>query len=145
MDAETRQQYRAEWRALGFFCDRDEAAKEWRFIGSRAGLLRFAELLNGLVSDPSSTSTSSFGPYVFFEARVSSRSEISSWYICGPRRALKRLAVMIEQRIADLEEGQATRIREEFAVKGDYALVLELRADGFDPASLDKNLIGEAG
>ena len=25
---------RRAWRALGFFCDRNDAAKEWRIVGS---------------------------------------------------------------------------------------------------------------
>ncbi len=31
-----------EWRELGYFYDRDDSAKEWRLIGSKAGLRQFA-------------------------------------------------------------------------------------------------------
>ena len=33
---------RRAWRALGFFCDRSDAEKEWRIVGSVKGLRKFA-------------------------------------------------------------------------------------------------------
>jgi hypothetical protein len=40
-----------------------------------------------------------------------------------------------------LDVGQTARVREEFATNSEYALILDLRTDRFDPASLDRNLI----
>ena len=57
---------RREWRALGFFYDRDDVGRKWRLIGSRAGLLRFKEALLRYAADPRNAGISEhehFGPY----------------------------------------------------------------------------------
>jgi len=51
---------------------------------------------------------------------------------------------LIERAASSVQPGAVVRIREEYAVDGDYALVLEFRDDDFDPASTDPGLAHSA-
>jgi hypothetical protein len=65
--------------------------------------------------------------------------------IRGPLNALENLASLVEARVATMKPGANVRIGDDFAAGTPYALVLDLREDDFDPASLDANLTGDAG
>ncbi len=148
MDSKTEEHTRAEWRELGFFCDRDDAAKEWLLIGSRDGLLRFAHLLHDYVADPRNAMKSEhehYGQYMYLEIMTWPDAGMDDHSIHGPLPDLKRLAILVEEKLAVLEAGTTTRIREDFAANSPYTLVLQLRADDFDPASPDGNLTEEVG
>jgi len=41
-----------EWRDLGFYYYRNDAAREWRLVGSRSGLLGFRDALFRYAADP---------------------------------------------------------------------------------------------
>jgi hypothetical protein len=56
---------------------------------------------------------------------------------------LARLSALIGAKLATARPGSTVRIREEFAPDSPYALVLDLRDDGFDPAAADTLLAGE--
>ena len=43
---------RRVWRELGFFCDRNDATKEWRIVGSVKGLRKFAAEIRSYASNP---------------------------------------------------------------------------------------------
>jgi len=138
---------RSEWRDLGFFYESDEAAKEWVLTGSRAGLLRFAQLLHRYVADPRNAMKSEhehYGPYSYLEVMTWPEAGMDHHSIHGPLADLKRLALLVEARVSTMVAGAVTRIREEFAPDSPYALVLKLRPDGFDPSSEDASLTGEA-
>jgi hypothetical protein len=55
----------------------------------------------------------------------------------GPLEDLARLAKIIESKLDASRPGSFIKIREEFAPGSPYALVLDLREDGFDPAAAD--------
>jgi hypothetical protein len=55
---------------------------------------------------------------------------------------LARLAELVEAKLASAQPGEPIRIREEFAADSPYTLVLDVRADGFDPASTDRERLG---
>jgi len=57
--------------------------------------------------------------------------------IRGPVADLARLAALIETKLATARPGSIVRIQKEFANDSPYALVLDLREDGFDPAAAD--------
>ena len=148
MDPTTKEHTQAEWRELGFFYDRDDAAKEWVLIGSRDGLLRFAHLLHDYVADPRNAMKSGhehYGPYMYLEVMTWPESGMDGHSIHGPIPDLERLARLVEDRVSTMEASTITRIRDEFAVGSPYSLVLHLRPDDFDPSSEDANLTGEAG
>jgi hypothetical protein len=148
MDDRMKEETRSEWRELGFFYDRDESSKEWLLIGSRAGLLRFPALLHGYVADSRNEVKSEhehYGPYMYLEVMTWPDAGIDGHSIHGSLKDLGRLAALVEERLSGLTPGHRVRIREEFASTAEYTLVIELRDDGFDPASVDANLSGGAG
>jgi len=66
--------------------------------------------------------------------------------IRGSLEDLARLAKLIEAKLATARPGSSLPIREEFAADSPYALVLDVRQDGFDPATADPLLTaGDAG
>jgi hypothetical protein len=64
--------------------------------------------------------------------------------IRGSLTGLARLAELIEAKLATAEPGSPILIREEFAADSPYSLMLDVRADGFDPASADRERLGVA-
>lgn len=148
MDERMKEETRSEWRELGFFYDRDESSKEWLLVGSRAGLLRFSELLRAYVADSSNETKSEhehYGPYMYLEVMTWPDAGMDGHSIHGSLKDLGRLARLVEEQLAGLTPGSRARIREEFASTAEYTLVMELRDDGFDPASADGNLVASAG
>jgi len=64
--------------------------------------------------------------------------------IRGTPSDLGRLARIIEVNVAAAQPGSTISIRDEFSSASPYTLVLEMREDGFDPASADPALPQEA-
>ncbi len=131
---------RREWRELGFFYDRDDGNKVWILTGSRAGLLRFRDALLSYVADPRNASDSEhehYGPYSYLEVMTSPNPGFDHHAIHGRVADLARLSALIVAKLATARPGSTIRIREEFAPDSPYALVLDLREDGFDPAAAD--------
>ena len=56
-----------------------------------------------------------------------------------------RTASDIEAKLTTAQPGDEICIRDEFAPNTPYALVLEVREDGFDPAEADPNFPNEGG
>ena len=135
-----------EWRELGFFYDRDDENRVWSLTGSRAGLLRFRDALLSYVADPCNASDSEhehYGPYSYLEVMTSPNAGFDHHAIHGSVADLARLSALIEAKLATAQPGSSIRIREEFAPDSPYALVLNLREDGFDPAAADTLLTAE--
>ena len=137
---------RLEWRELGFYYDRDDQTRVWKLTGSRAGLLRFRDALLDYVADPGNASKSEhahYGPYGYLEVMTWPDAGFDDHSIRGPLVDLARLAKLVEAKLAAMRTGSSVLIREEFAADSPYALVLELREDGFDPATADPQLTAE--
>jgi hypothetical protein len=134
---------RREWRELGFFYDRDDDAKVWKITGSRAGLLKFRDALLEYVASPLRASNSEhqhYGPYMFLEIMTWPEPSFDQHAIRGPLADLSRLAKLVEDKLNFSHANSEIFIKEEFAVNSPYALILDLREDGFDPASPDPNM-----
>jgi hypothetical protein len=132
---------RREWHELGFFYDRDDHSKSWRIVGTVAGLGAFAKLVRAYASEPKHAPLSEhehFGPYMYLELGTWTEPEITDHWIAGPRTAMDSLAQLIERSILGLAVGGSASLREAFAPRSAYDLVLELRGEPFDPASEDK-------
>ena len=143
MDERSKERTRSEWRTLGFFYDRDEGAKEWRLVGSREGLGRFSDLLRAYAADPRNELKSEhehYGPYRYLEVMTWPESGMDGHSIHGRLSDLERLAGIVDEKLATLRPPSSARIRDEFTTSADYTLILHLREDGFDPASMDGNL-----
>jgi hypothetical protein len=135
---------RSDWRELGFFYELDEKAKEWRFVGSRAGLFRFAALLREYVNDPRNAQESEhehYGPYLYLKVMTAPAAGIDGDSIHGSVSDLARLAALLEEKLAGSGPGSTVRISEEFVPRSAYDLVLRIRANDFDPASADQSLV----
>jgi hypothetical protein len=143
MDDELNAHIREGWQELGFFYHLDETAKEWIIVGSRAGLARFSALLREYAADPRNEMQSEhehYGPYMYLEVMTWPDAGMDGHAIHGPLPDLERLARLVDERASALQPGEQARIREEYAPSAEYGLVVTLREDGFDPASLDGNL-----
>jgi hypothetical protein len=53
-----------QWRQLGFYCHHDTQNREYRLVGSRAGLRGFADLIRAFVADPRNAANSEHEHYV---------------------------------------------------------------------------------
>ena len=136
----TNEATKREWRELGFFYDRDDQARIWKLTGSRAGLLCFRDALLSYAADPRNASNSEhshYGPYAYLEVMTWPEAGLDEHAIRGPLTDLTRLAKLIEAKIATAHPSSTVVIQEEFAAYSPYALVLDLREDGFDPATAD--------
>jgi hypothetical protein len=143
----TDEQIKQQWRKLGFYCELDDEKKRWTLTGSRAGLLYFPDLLLGYVADPQHASdreNEHYGPYGTLQVMTWPDAGFDGNAIRGSLTALARLAELVEVKLATAEPGSPILIREEFAPNSPYGLVLDVRPDGFDPASADRESLGAA-
>lgn len=134
---------RGEWRELGFFYDVDEAAQRWRFIGSRCGLQRFANLLLAYSSNSSNVGKGEhdhYGPYMYLKVMTWPDAGIDVDSIHGTLDDLTRLAQLIEQRLQNAKSGERIEIADEYTPNCKCELSLEVRDEGFDPAEEDPYL-----
>ena len=147
MEAWLKDQTREEWRALGFYYDREDSTKQWMLSGSSVGLIRFAELLDSYVADPRNQHLSEhehYGPYSYLKVMTWQGAGIDEHSIHGSLDDLKRLSLLIRSTVAQLRPGQFAEVGEHFAADSEYGLTLSLKDDGFDAASLDANLTDDA-
>ena len=141
----TEENIKQQWRELGFFCELDDQKKIWTLTASRAGLLYFPDLLLGYVNDPQNAldgANKHYGPYGSLEIMTWPDAGFDGHAIRGSLMALTHLAELIEAKLASAEAGSPILIREEFAPESRYTLLLDVRADGFDPASADSERLG---
>jgi len=141
----TEKQIRQQWRDLGFFCEVDDERKVWILTGSRAGLLFFPDLLLGYVADPSNARDGNkkhYGPYGSLEIMTLPEAGFGGNAIRGSLTALAHLAEVVEVRLASAQAGERLLIRDEFSATSPYSLILDVRADGFDPSSVDPEHLG---
>jgi hypothetical protein len=144
---ETNRATREEWRELGFHYDRDDDAKTWILTGSREGLLKFSGALLAYSSKPVNAQQSEhdhYGPYMYLKVMTWPEAGFDDDSIRGSLEDLRRLAHIIEGKVASTAIGASVRIQEEFTPNSPYGLVLNIRDDAFDPASADAGLPPES-
>ena len=143
----TDEQIKQQWRQLGFFCELDDQKRIWTLTGSRAGLLYFPDLLLGYVNDPQNASDGAqknYGPYGSLEIMTYPDAGVDGNAIRGSLDDLARLAELVGAKLASAQPGEPISIREEYAADSRYTLLLDVRPDGFDPASEDRASLGAA-
>jgi hypothetical protein len=141
----TNEDIKRGWRELGFFCELDDQNRVWTLTGSRAGLLHFPDLLRGFINDPANATDGAqqhYDPYGSLDIMTWPDAGLDANAIRGSLTDLDRLASIVETHLAVAEPGTPIRIREEYAPESRYALVLDVRADGFDPSSTDSEHLG---
>jgi len=143
----TNEQIKRKWRELGFFCELDDQKRSWILTGSRTGLLSFRDLLLKYVADPRNEpkgEVRQYGPYGSLELMTWPDPGFDGHVIRGSFADLTRLAGLVETKVRAAKPGSQVRIREEYSTDSPYALVLDVRADGFDPAFADRASLGGA-
>ncbi|MFT3800284.1 MAG: hypothetical protein QM766_03610 [Burkholderiaceae bacterium] len=138
---------RQEWRELGFYYDCDDQSKVWRILGSKAGLLAFAQLLRDYTEDSRNALVSEhehYGPYYYLEIGTWPTAEITDHWIAGPLECLAELGRHIQAEVSSLEPGSVMRLRSVFAPDAPYELQLEVQSDDFDPAGADEGCAVDA-
>ena len=136
----TKEATRRAWRELGFFCDRNDAAKEWRIVGSVKGLRKFASEIRKYASSPANDRPSEyqhFGPSMNLEIGTWHQTEITEQWIGGPLEEFLRLATLIERSAQANVVGKRIALRSSFSPMSAYELILDVRDDAFDPALAD--------
>jgi hypothetical protein len=138
-------QIKQKWRELGFYCELDDERKTWRLTGSRAGLLYFPDLLLGYINDPANAVDGTqrhYGPYGSLDIMTYREAGFDGHAIRGSLADLERLAELVSTKLATAQPGETVRIHEEYAEHSPYSLLLDVRPDGFDPASSDREQLG---
>lgn len=96
---------RDEWQALEFQYTRDDAAREWRLVGSRAGLRNFSRILSRYADDPRNEFKSEhdhFGPYMHLIIMAWPDAGIGENAIHGTLADLRRLAAIVDDSITSM-------------------------------------------
>lgn len=141
----TEDQIKTAWRKLGFFCELDAEKRVWVLTGDRRGLLYFPDLLLGYVADPKNATNGAlehYGPYGSLEVMTWMEPGLDGNAIRGSLVDLERLASLVEAQLATAQPGERVKIREDYAPKSLYGLVLDVRGDGFDPSAVDREHLG---
>jgi hypothetical protein len=131
---------RDQWRELGIYYERNDALQEWWLIGCRAGLLAFTRQLTNYTDDPRNELPSEhehFGPYGYLKVMTWPTPGIDADSIHGSVGDLRRLTAIIAENVKTMRTGEILKIRTQYAPDAEYTIVLDLRPDDFDPASLD--------
>ncbi len=131
---------RQAWRELGFFCGKDKVAKEWRVVGSVAGLRHFASLIRAYASDPEHDrfmECMDLGPAMNLQIGTWDQTEITDEWIAGALPDLLNLAGLIELNVKANVVGRRIALRSSYSPLAPYDLILDVREDAFDPASAD--------
>jgi hypothetical protein len=130
-----------EWRELGFFYKFDHSRSFWHLVGSKAGLQKFARLVDEYACNPQNDLISEhehFGPYMYLEVMTWTEPRITSHAIEGTLKDLERLSLLIEDSLSEAQPGDQVTIGAEYSTYMEASLVLEVRTDDFDPASEDR-------
>jgi hypothetical protein len=132
-----------EWRKLGFFHEIDTKQSLRKLTGSKPGLLRFRDILLEYVADPRNALKSEhehYGPYGSLEVMTWPDAGVDGHAVRGSLADLARLANLVGTKLSAATPGSLIRIREEYASRSPFTLLLDVRSDAFDPASLDPDI-----
>ncbi len=141
--AELNEQTKDEWQELGFFYDYDENASCWRFVGSRQGLLKFCDILNGYASDERNAPLSEhehFGPYWYLKLITWTEPIITPHDIRGTFEDFRRLSKLTRQKLENASVGDKVVIDVEYSSENEAKMLFEIEADDFDAAKADSLL-----
>ncbi len=121
---------------LAFWHEQDPDSRQWRFVGSRAGLTTLVTILRRFADqlDAGDRTPRAMGSPGELELRFWDQPGIDDEGVHGPADAFRDLADQIGDRLADATPGMAFSVGDRFASHAEYTLHVDLRRDGFDPA-----------
>ena len=132
-----------EWRELGLFYDTNLSERTWDLVGSRSGLLSFADALRHYAVNPRRAPISEhehYGPYYYLKVVTWHEPLITQEDIRGTQSDIRRLAELIARGLATADVGQSIDIDGDYSSQNEFRLRLHVREDEFDPASADPML-----
>ena len=137
------QEITEEWHDLGFHYTYKESSTRWIISGSRAGLLKFRDLLVEYSQDTQREMLSEhehYGPYGSLKVTTWNEPIINGDAIQGTLEDIARLGKIVEQQVAQSEVGDILIIDKEYSSRNQAVIELRIKADEFNPALLDTNL-----
>jgi hypothetical protein len=139
-----------DWRKLGFYYERDDVNKKWILIGSKNGLENFCIILDRYVENRRNMRIGEhehIGPYSYLIIMTSKVFNVTSDHICGSLEDLKKLNIILKTEIRNIldQELPTNKLIEDNFVNGNnYMIELRLMEYGYDPATADTQLWGNA-
>ena len=136
-----------EWRELKFYYDFDErpSVNQWRFYGSKQGLLNFVKLMDTYVNNHNNDKLfehEHYGPYMYLKIiTLEDESVINDNAIGGTINDLKNLKDLIAFKIGTSFPGQTFTIDKEFGINNTATAKFFVMADNFDSISMDELII----
>lgn len=135
-----------EWRQLGFYYDRDDRldVNQWKFFGSKKGLLNFVSLLDKYTDNPANDTLSEhehYGPYSYLKIMTWDKPTITADYIAGTIQDLKILRNLILEKLGKTEAGRTFNIDKDYGQDNTITAKFFVMADNFDPVSMDELIV----
>lgn len=131
-----------EWRELGFYYDINDDTKEWIFIGSRAGILKFCDILKEYSEEIRNDHIGEhdhYRPYMYLEIMTWNTNGVNHHSIHGSLTSLNHLSNIIIIRKLDTSN-DVFCIDDEYSSESTYKMKFIVKEDSFDPASADSQL-----
>lgn len=127
-----------EWRQLGYFVEIDENGKTYRFIGSPCGLGGFCYDLEEYVIDEENEQTGEhihLTPAGYLKIMTTLKAAVDEDAISGSIEDLSKLVDIVASRLKDENIGKTIEIKEHYSSDSTWAIILDIKEYGFDPAS----------
>jgi hypothetical protein len=133
-----------EWRDLRFYYELEEYNdfKQWRFYGSKSGLLNFINLLEIYTANKANDKISEhdyYGPYHYLKIMTWDKPKITENYFAGTMEDLNNLAGIITSKLNAVGVGHTFVISKEYGESNTASARFFIMADDFDPVSMDDN------
>jgi hypothetical protein len=131
---------RQEWRKLGFYYLFSDNEKAWELFGDRKGLQNLSTILSVYCSKTKNTPLGEhihIGPHSYLKVVTWDIPFVSEAGIFGSLEDLKKLAQLLERKIAITPMGGSCKIKNDYSNSSNVSIRLHVLSDGIDPSSLD--------
>jgi len=133
-----------EWRELGFCYDLEvkNESKEWRFYGTKNGLMKFVDILDKYVANPVNETLSEhdhYGPYGYLKIMTWDKPIITENYIAGSLNDLNYLKNLLNKMLSEVAIGESFDIAKFYGSDNGVAAKFFVMPDPFDPVIMDKS------
>ena len=129
-----------EWDLLGFYYEYEQDLKQWRFLGSKEGLLILTKIITAYGSKLSNQGLSEhihIGPYSYLKIMTWNEAIVTDNYIGGTIDDLMRLSKLIIGHLSSAFVGSVFKILSEYSEKSSVSLLFIIMADSFRPSSIE--------